>query len=71
MWHGHLGHDLPQAGEAVKKSGDLENISRKGAKARRRKENKAIILCGLCDLAPLREIVYFFTPSQVWVSRMW
>jgi hypothetical protein len=47
-------------------SGLVKHLSqrRKGAKTRRRKENKAIILCGLCDLASLREIVYFFTPSS-------
>jgi hypothetical protein len=47
----------------VKKSLEEKNLSRKGAKPQRRKENRAIIFCGLCDLAPLREIVYFLTPS--------
>ncbi|MGO8786954.1 MAG: hypothetical protein ACLQVL_06170 [Terriglobia bacterium] len=34
------------------------------AKAQRRKGNQAIILCDLCILAPLRETVYFFSPSD-------
>jgi len=34
------------------------------AKAQRRKENKAIILCDLCVFAPWRETAYFFTALQ-------
>jgi hypothetical protein len=34
---------------------------RKDAKAQTK---QSILLCGLCDLAPLREIAYFFTPSR-------
>jgi hypothetical protein len=34
------------------------------AKAQRRKENKAIILCDLCGFAPWRETGYFFTASH-------
>jgi len=42
-------------------SGKSKSISRKGAKEHRRKENKEIVLCRLCDLASVREIVYLFT----------
>ena len=40
---------------------EIDQCNESHAKAQRRKGNKAIILCGLCDLASLREIVYFFT----------
>ena len=33
------------------------------------KKTKALLVAGLCVLAPLREIVYFFTPSTAWEAR--
>ncbi len=53
---------MARASERVKKSPIGKNISRKDAKARRRKENKGIILCDFCAFA--RNRIFFHTFSR-------
>jgi hypothetical protein len=67
---GHSGHDLTRAREDAKESRNEQKCFTQRRKvAEDAKRTKPLSFALLCALASLREIVYFFTPSDARATR--